>query len=109
MTADHESRYLSIMKLIGLDGIVFSTRRLAVVWLISFLCLCVVFQMLGVPVTLLALLTSDSPIESLSEDLSILPITLKPGILNHISISVEFQRLIYLPIFSTAIFRPPQG
>lgn len=77
--------------------------------LIGFLCLCVVFQMLGVPVTLLALLTSDSPIESLSEDFSILPITLKPSTLNRIAFYVELQRLIYLPIFSTAIFRPPQG
>lgn len=87
----------------------FFSRGLGIACLISFLCLCVVFQMLGVPVTLLALLTSDSPIESLSEDFSIPPITLKPGTLNRISFYVELQRLIYLPIFSTAIFRPPQG
>lgn len=97
------------MTRIELEGVVFSTRGVAVVWLISFLCLCVVFQMLGVPVTLLALLASDSPIESLSEDFSILPVILEPGALTRSAFYVERQRLVYLPIVSTAIFRPPQG
>jgi hypothetical protein len=65
--------------------------------------------MLGVPVTLLALFVSDSPVESLSEDFSILPVILEPRAFNRIALYVEFQRLIDLPIFLTAIFRPPQG
>ncbi len=91
------------------EAVLFPTQGWAIACLVSFLCLCVVFQMLGVPVTLLALLASDSPIESISEDFSILPAILEPRTFNRIALYVEFQRLIYLPIFSTAIFRPPQG
>lgn len=86
----------------------FSSRDVGVACIITLLCLCVVFQLLGVPVTLLALLTSDSPIESLSEDFSILPIQLKLRTPIRIAVHVELQRHIYLPIFSTTIFRPPQ-
>lgn len=90
-------------------AVLFPTQGCAIACLVSLLCLCVVFQMLGVPVTLLALLASDSPIESLSEDFSILPVILEPRTFNRIALYVEFQRLVYLPIFSTAIFRPPLG
>ena len=96
------------MKRFEVGGVRFSRRGMGVVCLISCLCLCVIFQMLGVPVTLLALLTSDSPIESLSEDFSILPILWKLRTHNRIAFHAEFHRLIYLPIFPTAIFRPPQ-
>mgnify|MGYP001214794598 FL=1 len=91
------------------EAVLFPTQGWAIACLVSFLCLCVVFQMLGVPVTLLALLASDSPIESLSEDFSILPVILEPRTFNRIAFYVEFQRLVYLPIFSPAIFRPPLG
>lgn len=87
----------------------FFNRGVGIACIISLLCLCVVFQMLGVPVTLLALLASDSPIESISEDFSILPVILEPSTFNRIALYVESQRLVYLPIFSTAIFRPPLG
>ena len=97
------------MRRIELEGVLFSPRGLGVACLVLFLCLCVIVQMLGVPVTLLALLTSDSPIESLSADFSILPITLNPGTLSRSAFCMEFQGLVYLPIFSTSIFRPPQG
>lgn len=43
--------------------------------MVVFVCLCVVFQMLGAPVTLLGLLTQDLPLESFSEDFSIPPTT----------------------------------
>ena len=91
------------------EAVLFPMQGWAIACLVSFLCLCVVFQMLGVPVTLLALLASDSPIESLSEDFSILPVILEPGALTRSAFSVEFQQLVYLPIVSTAIFRPPLG
>ena len=90
-------------------GACFSSRGVGVACIIALLCLCVVFQMLGVPVTLLALLTSDSPAESLSEDFSILPILWKLRTPIRIAFFVELQQHIYLPIFSTAIFRPPQN
>lgn len=96
------------MTQIETKGVGFSKRGVGVVCLILCLCLCVIFQMLGVPVTLLTLLMSDSPIESFSEDFSILPILLEPRTPNRIALYAEFHRLICLPIFSTAIFHPPQ-
>jgi hypothetical protein len=97
------------MKRIAVREACLFNRGVGIACIIALLCLCVVFQMLGVPVTLLALLASDSPIESLSEDFSILPVILEPRTFNRIALYVEFQRLVYLPIFSTAIFRPPLG
>jgi hypothetical protein len=76
--------------------------------LVVFVCLCVVFQMLGAPVTLLGLLTSDTPVESLSEDFSIPPIMPEPGKPSRSSVSVDIQSLRHLPIFSTSVFHPPQ-
>ncbi|MFO0700899.1 MAG: hypothetical protein U0236_16880 [Nitrospira sp.] len=97
------------MKQIAPRGMRFSWQGIGTLCLVVCLCLGVVVQMLGVPVTLLALLTSDSPSESLSEDFSILPILLTPRSPNRSAFHVEFQRFIYLPIFLAAIFRPPQG
>ncbi len=91
------------------EAVLFPAQSWAIACLLSFLCLCVVFQMLGVPVTLLAVLALDSPIESLSEDFSILPVIWEPRTFNRIALYVEFQRFVYLPIFSSAIFRPPLG
>lgn len=77
--------------------------------LIVFVCLCVVFQMLGAPVTLLGLLTSDTPVESLSEDVSIPPSTPEPGIQNRSRVILEGQPSRHFPVFSTAVFHPPQS
>lgn len=77
--------------------------------LILFICVCVLFQMLGAPVTLLGLLTSDTPVESLSEDFSIPPVTPEPGFPSHSRVSVESQSPGHLPIFSIAVFHPPQS
>ncbi|CUS39329.1 hypothetical protein COMA1_70152 [Candidatus Nitrospira nitrosa] len=77
--------------------------------LIAFVCIGVVLQMLGVPVTLLGLLTSDTPVESLSEDFSIPPVILEPGVPSHSRSSLESQSPRHLPIFSIAVFHPPQS
>jgi hypothetical protein len=76
--------------------------------LVFFVCICVVSQMLGAPVTLLGLLTSDTPAESLSEDFSIPPITLELDVSSRSSFYAEFQPSPQLPIFPTAVFHPPQ-
>ncbi len=76
--------------------------------LVGFVCLCVVFQMLGAPVTLLGLLTSDTPVESLSEDFSIPPSTPEPGRPNRSRFTGETQSLPYVLVLSTAVFHPPQ-
>lgn len=47
--------------------------------------------MLGAPFTLLGLLMSDTPAESLSEDLSIPPITPEPGTTGRSSFYSELQ------------------
>lgn len=77
--------------------------------LILFICICVLFEMLGAPVTLLGLLTSDTPVESLSEDFTIPPTTPEPGFPSHSRFRVESQSPWHLPIFSTAVFHPPQS
>ena len=76
--------------------------------LVGFVCLCVVFQMLGAPVTLLGLLTSDTPVESLSEDFSIPPSIPEPGRPNRSRFTGETQSLPYVLVLSTAVFHPPQ-
>lgn len=65
--------------------------------------------MLGAPFTLLGLLMSDTPAESLSEDLSIPPITPEPGTTGRSSFYSELQPSLHLTIFSTAVFHPPQA
>jgi hypothetical protein len=65
--------------------------------------------MRGAPVTLLGLLMSDAPAESLSEDFSIPPITLEPGTPSRSGFHTDVQPSPHLPIFSTAVFHPPQG
>jgi hypothetical protein len=65
--------------------------------------------MLGAPVTLLGLLMSDAPVESLSEDFSIPPITPELGKTNCSSVHAEIQSSPHLSIFSTAVFHPPLG
>lgn len=77
--------------------------------LVVFICLCVVLQMLGAPVTLLGLLTSDTPVESFSEDFSIPPIAPEPGVPSLSRFRVETQPPGHLRIFSTSVFRPPQA
>ncbi len=76
--------------------------------LILFVCICVVSQMLGAPVTLIDLFTSDTPAESLSEDFSIPPITPKPGTPSRFSFHVAFEPSFHISIFSTSVFHPPQ-
>lgn len=77
--------------------------------LILFLCVCVLLQMLGAPVTLLGLLMLDTPVESPSEDFSIPPITPELGFPSHYRFSVESQSLGHLSIFTAVFFHPPQG
>lgn len=82
---------------------------IAVAVLVCSVCICVVSQMLGVPVTLLDLLTSDTPVESPSEGFSIPPITPNPDTPTPSRFSEDAQSARPLPIFSTAVFHPPQG
>ncbi len=87
----------------------FVPQAMASAALVFLVCLCVVFQMLGVPVTLLGLLTSDAPVESLSEDFSIPPSMPEPGTPDRSRFTVERQFSRHFPVFSTAVFHPPQS
>lgn len=86
-----------------------SLRRRSVCVVALALCLCVFMQMLGAPVTLLGLLTSDTPVESFSEDFSILPIMPEPAVSGRLGVYAECQPSLHFPIFSSAVFHPPQA
>ncbi|MBK8276778.1 MAG: hypothetical protein IPK92_13375 [Nitrospira sp.] len=96
-------------RIIDSEAVYFLPQGTAAVILVLFVCICVVSQMLGVPVTLLSLLTSDMLAESLSEDFSILPSTLEPGAPSRSGFHLDFSPSLHLPIFPTAVFHPPQG
>jgi hypothetical protein len=84
-------------------------RTSGLVCVVVLLCVCVVAQMIGTPVTLLSLLDSDMRAESepASEDpsaLSPLPELGKPDLLR---IRGEFRTIRHLPILITSVFHPP--
>ena len=92
----------------------FSTRSLAssscgtgVVILVLFVCICVVSQMLGTPVTLIDVLTSELPGESVSEDFSIPPLTPEPSLAAQARLSEHVDSMQYLPILAISVFHPP--
>ena len=66
------------MRGIGTTSFFSSSRGTGRALLVILLCICVLSQMLGTPVTLVGLLTSSIPAESVSEDFSIPPITPEP-------------------------------
>jgi hypothetical protein len=63
--------------------------------------------MLGMPVTLIGLLASDAPAESLSEDLSVLSSACdlkRPGLLG---LFTDIRPRPHLPVLLTTVFHPP--
>jgi len=76
--------------------------------LVLVLCVCVVTQMLGMPVTLLGLLDSSNTLaESMSEDSSVLPSLPRPVRPSLLHLLTEFRHILHLPILLTSVFRPP--
>lgn len=100
---------VSAMRWIGRVTVCRLPHGMPVTALILFVCICVVSQMLGAPVTLLSLLTSDTPVELLSEDFSIPPFTPVPGTPSRSSFYAELEPSFHIPIFSISVFHPPQG
>ncbi len=79
--------------------------------LIMILCICVVTQMLGVPATLIGLLTADvlTKSEPVSEDFSS-PSTLpEPGKPHLLNLLIQFRSIPQLPILPVSVFRPPSA
>jgi hypothetical protein len=75
--------------------------------LVLFVCICVVSQMLGTPVTLIDVLTSEQPGESVSEDFSVLPVTPEPDLASQARLYENVVSLEHLPILAISVFHPP--
>lgn len=76
--------------------------------LVVLLCVCVLVQMLGLPVTLLSLLTtSDMLTESICEDPSVLPPVpeLRPS--SALRLCVDRHPIPSLPVLAISVFHPP--
>ncbi len=76
--------------------------------MVIFLCVCVLSQMLGMPVTLVGILaSSDLLAETVSEDFSLTQVV--PELLNSepSRLDVIFQTSPHLPVFVTTVFHPP--
>lgn len=86
-----------------------SNRRYGLFAVVVLLCFCVLAQMLGMPVTMLALVTSaDILMESVSEDFSLTPVMPEPGTSGSSSVHAVGQPAVHLPVFVTSVFHPPQ-
>lgn len=78
--------------------------------MILFLCVCVLTQMLGMPITLFSLVaSSDVFLESVSEDFSFPTTVPKPRTSSAWILYTELQSSPYLPVFVTSVFHPPQA
>ena len=73
------------------------------------ICVCVVTQMLGMPVTLLGVFDADRLMQSepTSEDPSILVAALQPERPSFLRFFIESHAGLYLPVLPTSVFRPP--
>jgi hypothetical protein len=80
----------------------------AIIGLVALLCVCVLVQMLGAPVTLLSLLkTSDMLTESSCEDPSVLPAVPELRPTNALHLCVDGPPSPHLPVLATSVFHPP--
>lgn len=87
-----------------------SSQRYGSIIAVGLLCVCVLAQVLGVPGTLIDLLTSsDTLVESVSEDASLAPAVTEPGALALTYTDIIIQLSLHLPILVTSVFHPPQA
>ncbi|HBR49694.1 MAG TPA: hypothetical protein DEA71_06385 [Nitrospira sp.] len=77
--------------------------------LVVLLCVCVVTQMLGAPVTLIDLMNSDmlTKSEPVSEGFSFLSPSLEPEKPSLLHFFAESRLVLQLPVLATSVFRPP--
>lgn len=77
--------------------------------IVGLLCVCVLAQMLGMPGSLIDLFTpSSTVVASLSEDVSLSPLTLEPETSGLSRLRVLAQPSLQLPVLVIAVFHPPQ-
>ncbi|UVT20007.1 MAG: hypothetical protein H8K03_19880 [Nitrospira sp.] len=87
-----------------------SYRRYGVLVVVGLLCMCVCTQMLGLPGTLIDLLTSsDTLVESVSEDSPLTPVVPEPETSGSSRLLIIGQSTVHLPVFVTSVFHPPQA
>jgi len=78
------------------------------IYLACFLCVCVLSQMLGMPVTLGSLLNStDMLSQPASEDFSLLPTLPKLEARSSFHPLSEIQTSLHVPVFVKSLFHPP--
>ncbi len=82
-------------------------QTMAAVCLVVALCICILLQMLGMPVTFMSIFTSGIMSESVLEDFSILPMLPEPEMRSRSLVQAEFYSLIHLPILIISVFHPP--
>ena len=90
------------------DG-VFRSRKSGLSGLVILLCVCVVLQMLGLPVTLLSVSDSDElmKLQPVSEDFSTPSIVSYPQALFRLTGVIEFLPVEEPLVFTKSLFRPP--
>lgn len=72
------------------------------------LCLCVLSQMFGVPITRVSLFTFAGMLtETVSEEFSLPSTILEPDMLGPFRFHTEFLPSPQLPVFVTSVFHPP--
>lgn len=87
-----------------------SNQQYGLIIAVGLLCVCVLAQVLGVPGTLIDLLTSsDTLVEAASEDDSLTPAVTEPEASALNFAHVIAQASVHLPLFVTSVFHPPQA
>lgn len=84
-----------------------SSSSTSIALMVVFVCTCVLLQMLGTPVTLIDVLTSELPGESLSEDFSIPPVIPEIDLITRTFPHEHPESSRHLPVLMTWVFHPP--
>ncbi|MGE3976985.1 MAG: hypothetical protein AB7F94_05295 [Nitrospira sp.] len=86
-------------------------RMMGSTCLVFLLCVCVLAQMLGMPISFFSLVASSDAVlmESASEDFSFPPTMPKPRTSSAWNTNMERQSSPYFHVFVTSVFHPPQA
>jgi hypothetical protein len=83
-------------------------RTTGSVSVVLFLCVCILSQMFGVPITLVGLFTSAGMLtETVSEEFSLPSTGIEPDNVGPFRFHIEFLPSHQLPVFVTSVFHPP--
>lgn len=86
-----------------------SANSYGLIVILGILSLSVLVQMLGMPGSLIDLLPhSGTTVASISEDVSLNPLTVEPKTPGLSRLHVIFQLSVQLPVLVTSVFHPPQ-